>query len=124
MIDLAEQDELKALAVEWLLDSDYAARVARAAFEAAGHQVRDEQTTWNITGWFTHRMQVQLKQGTSMDDARALTALVQGLRAQDISFDTEPVDMGNGFAQRPSLVTFTMSGRSRRVKKQYRDIRV
>jgi hypothetical protein len=119
VFDLTEQDETKELAIKWLLDSDYVVKVTMAAFAAAGHTVREEQTTWQRTGWFTTRMQVQLKDGTTAEQAYDLVLLVTGLNAMDVGIDTESRDYGHGFASRPSIISFTLRGRSHRVAKEY-----
>lgn len=120
MIDLAEQDEIKETVIRWLLDSDYVVKVTMAAFAAAGHLVREEQTNWQRTGWFTTRMQVQLKEGTTPQQAHDLLLLVTGLDAMEVGMDSESRDYGHGFAPRPSVISFTLRGRSHNVAREYR----
>lgn len=124
MIDLTEQDETKETAIRWLLDSDYVVKVTMAAFAAAGHLVREEQTTWQRTGWFTTRMQVQLKEGTTTEQAYELLLLVTGLNAMDVGIDTESRDYGHGFAPSPSIISFTLRGRSHRIAKEYLSLNI
>lgn len=108
MCSLDEQDEIKELVVKWLLESSYVMRAVEGTLAARGHIVRRCDYLHGGYGTDTVRMEVQLKQGTGVDEARMLIDFVERMTGKRASFSTEMNDHGHGFAREPNRLSFEM----------------
>lgn len=112
---LDEQDEIKELAIRWLLDSDYVVRVVEGTMQAQGHVIRKQTTEWGLGHPnATVSMEVQLRRDTGNAEAQKLIDLITSLTGQPVSFSTEMNDHGNGFAPEPNRLSFEMVVPSRK----------
>lgn len=113
MTDLDEQDEIKEQAIKWLLESDYVVRAVEGTIHARGHLIRKQEQQWHGPS-STVKMEVQLKHGTTQEEAQALIDLVQSFSGLFVRYSTEMNDHGRGFATEPNRLEFEMQVPSRR----------